>query len=384
MTARETFVRTLVVVGTLTGLYLLVQLVEVVGVLVGAIIFASAIRPLVIRLKSRGVPTWLGILVVYLSSLGLIIGIFTIAIPPLVSVMSGLLQDEGIIFQTVALLYGLSQRMGYNEQMTADLLLRLVEQREMIVETAQSRVLEQGPAMLQSAVLWAGRFVLAFVMAFYWLTSHDAFETLLASVTPVRNREAAVEIFHEIEQTMGAWVRGTFVLMVAVGAAAFAGLMVLRVPNAVPLAFLAGLFEAIPMVGATLGALPAVLIAFTVSPEVGLLTILLFVVIQFLENNILVPRVMEANVGLNPLLILVAIVAGSTLGGIVGAMFAIPVVAALYVLVRRLLLAPLQIEASAVHEERGIPIFDVDPESGEKVEGGPAAPNGGRIAPAGG
>lgn len=381
MTVRQTFVRTLVVVGTLVSLYLLLQLAEVVGVLIGAIIFASAIRPIVIRLQARGVPTWLGVLGVYLSSVGLIVGILTISVPPLVSVMAGLLQDQGIIFRTVAMLYGLAQRLGYDEQLTANLLLRLVEQREVIVGAAQSRVMEQGPAMLQGAVLWAGRLVLAFVMAFYWLTSHDAFETLLGSVTPVRHREKAIEIFHEVETTMGAWVRGTFVLMVAIGAAAFAGLMILRVPNALPLAFLAGLFEAVPMVGATLGALPAILIAFTVSPEVGLLTILLFVVIQFLENNILVPRVMEANVGLNPLLILVAIVAGSTLGGIVGAMFAIPIVAAVHVLFRRLLLAPLQVEAQTRHEENGIPIFDSAPEEAAPES---AAPKEGRIAPAGG
>jgi predicted PurR-regulated permease PerM len=114
------------------------------------------------------------------------------------------------------------------------------------------------------------------------------------------------------------------------------------------------------MVGAALGALPAILIAFTVSPVTGLLTLLLFAFIQFAENNVLVPRVMEHSVGLNPLLVIIAVVVGGSLNGMVGALLAIPVAGSLQVIVRNLLVEPMIEEARQAHDERGITVFDLD------------------------
>ena len=106
------------------------------------------------------------------------------------------------------------------------------------------------------------------------------------------------------------------------------------------------------MVGPLVGAVPAVIVGFTVSPMTGLLVAVLYVVIQGLENNILVPKIMSSNVGLNPLVIIIAIVAGSTLNGIVGALLAIPLAGALQVLAQHIWVSPSL--ASLPHEEVGV------------------------------
>ncbi|MGH2543102.1 MAG: AI-2E family transporter, partial [Ardenticatenaceae bacterium] len=169
--------------------------------------------------------------------------------------------------------------------------------------------------------------------------------------------------------TLGDYIRGTGLLMLAIGVATFIGLLILRVPYPLALALLAGLFEAIPMVGATLGAIPAVLVAFTVSPMTGVLTILLFTLIQFFENNVLVPRIHEHSLGLNPLLVLIAVVAGASLNGMVGALLAIPVAGALQVIARYLVVEPMIEEASGSHEESGIRVFDIKEEEGAEPGG---------------
>jgi predicted PurR-regulated permease PerM len=125
----------------------------------------------------------------------------------------------------------------------------------------------------------------------------------------------------------------------------------LGVPYAPALALIAGITEAIPLVGPLIGAVPAVIIGFTVSPVTGILVAVLYGVIQGLENNVLVPKIMSSNVGLNPLVIIIAIVAGSTLNGVIGAILAIPLAGALQVLAQHIWVTPSL--ATLPHEEVG-------------------------------
>src|SRR5205823_2920145 len=147
-------------------------------------------------------------------------------------------------------------------------------------------------------------------------------------------------LINEIETTLGAYVRGQIVLCVTVFALAFAALTVLGVRSALVLAVFAGVVEAIPMIGPILGAVPAVLIALITSPEQALFVVLAFFVIQQIESQLLVPKVMERQVGLPPLLVLLALTAGNLLGGILGALVSIPIVAALKIIVREFIITP--------------------------------------------
>jgi predicted PurR-regulated permease PerM len=333
------------------------------------------------RLAEWRLPLGLAILVSYLLIFGFVGGLFAVAVPPLFAVVSNLLQDTGLIFRTAASVYGWIASLGYSE-IAGQVFTRMFEEWNALQGRVEAIALTQGPPILMSIAEGVAQLVLAFVMAFYWLTARDQIQNLMLSLTPVRTRGRVEMIWNDVERTMGDWVRATALCMLSIGVSAFIGLVILGVPYALPLALIAGLFEALPMVGATLGALPAILIGFTVSPTTGLLTILLFVLIQFLENNILVPRLMSHNVGLNPLIVIIAIVAGGMLNGIVGALFAIPVAAALQVIVRALLVEPMIEEASESRLEDGVPVFimeEKETKPGEiilpRASGGGAAPN---------
>lgn len=369
MNGRYTFYQTLIVVFTLLGLLLLWELAETVVVLLGAIIFASAIRPMVQRLCAGRVPTGLAILLVYLGVFGALGLLLAFSLPPLYAVLNNLINDNLVIRRITGALIEWSYRLGYERFVTEVIQLPVLwnEWRGQLGIQMQEMARERGWEFGQRFATGLGQLLLGLAMSFYWLTARDQIQGQILSITPVRHRGQLEMIFNDVERTLGDYVRGTAILMLSIGVSAFVGLLLLRVPNALALAVLAGLFEAVPMVGATIGALPAVLVAFSVSPTTGVLTILLFVVIQFLENNVLVPRVMERSVGLNPLLVIIAIVAGGSLNGMVGALLAIPVAGALQVIVRYLVVEPMQQEASQRREEGGLPVFDAPPEGNGPV-----------------
>lgn len=131
-----------------------------------------------------------------------------------------------------------------------------------------------------------------------------------------------------INEKLGAWARGQFLLCLCIALASFLGLTILGIPFALPLAIIAGLLEIIPIIGPIVSAIPAVIIALTISPNLALTVVSLYILVQMLENNLLVPKIMQAAVGLNPVIVIVGIMVGGNLLGIMGAILSIPIILA--------------------------------------------------------
>src|SRR6185295_1019057 len=131
------------------------------------------------------------------------------------------------------------------------------------------------------------------------------------------------------ETRLGMWVRGQLILMSAIGVATGVTYSLLGLPSALLLGLIAALTEAIPIIGPLLGAIPAVLVAATVSPELAIIVAGVYVVIQLIEGSVLVPLVMRNSVGISPLLILLSLLIGGAVAGLVGAFLAVPVAASL-------------------------------------------------------
>jgi predicted PurR-regulated permease PerM len=126
-------------------------------------------------------------------------------------------------------------------------------------------------------------------------------------------------------------------------------------PAALLLALVAALTEVIPIIGPVIGAVPAVLVATTLGPEAVMLTIGLYFLIHLVEGNVLVPIVMRNTVGLSPFLVLVSLLVGATVGGILGAVVAVPIVAGITVILERLQArdTPVPIDVAAVESPSG-------------------------------
>jgi predicted PurR-regulated permease PerM len=135
---------------------------------------------------------------------------------------------------------------------------------------------------------------------------------------------------------LGYWVRGQLILMAVLAVATGVVYSILGLPNALLLALLAGLAEAIPIVGPLLGAIPALVVAATIRPELVVAVVLAYVVIQFVEGNILVPMVMKRAIGMSAFMVIISLLVGAAVGGVVGAFLAIPLVAAFEVVLERM------------------------------------------------
>lgn len=174
---------------------------------------------------------------------------------------------------------------------------------------------------------------LVLVVTFYLLLDARRFRVLLLRSLEPPNRPAARRAFIEIARVFGAYLRSQVLVAISLGVLVAVALSLIGVPYAVLLGVFAGLAELIPMLGPFVGAVPALLVASTQSGTLVLWTALAFVLIQQFESNVLVPRLVGHAVGLHPLVAMLALLAGFELGGIPGALFAVPVVGLLWVFI---------------------------------------------------
>ena len=171
------------------------------------------------------------------------------------------------------------------------------------------------------------------VVVAFWLVERARLQRYVLAFLPHARRAGGRAAWNRVERRLGLWTRGQLVLMATVGMASGIAYQLLGLPSALLLGVIAGVCEVIPLVGPLLGAIPALLVALTVSPETALAVAVVYVLIQFIEGNVLVPVVMRNAVGLSPLLVLLSLLAGAATAGIVGALLAVPVAAAIEILV---------------------------------------------------
>lgn len=175
-------------------------------------------------------------------------------------------------------------------------------------------------------------FITILVLAFYLLVEEEGLKKIYRGLLPADWHDGLSETTRKISVKLGAWLRGQLILMLVVGAAVTLGMLLIGSEYALTLGIWSGVTEVIPIVGPLIGAVPGVALGLTVSPLQGFLALLVYTVIQQLENNVLVPRVMAKAVGLNPVVVILAIVVGGKLYGLTGVFLAVPLAAVLGVL----------------------------------------------------
>ena len=173
-------------------------------------------------------------------------------------------------------------------------------------------------------------------IVFFWLVEHARLQRYLLAYVPADGRAGAREAWNEIETRLGLWVRGQLILMGTMGLATGIAYTLLGLPGALLLGMIAALTEAIPIVGPLLGAIPAILVATTVSPQLAVVVAGVYIVLQLLEGSVLVPVVMRNTIGISPLLVLLSLLVGGAAGGLVGAFLAVPVAASIEIVLSRL------------------------------------------------
>ncbi len=297
-----------------------------------AILLAASLEPIVGLIRGRlRLGRGATILVVYAGFLLTVLGLALVIVP-------------AAIGQTDKVLSGLPALLDSIKSAVADLRPAILS--ESIIRLADSagaaisrpappdpdQVVEVGTAAAEAAVT----LVTLLTLVFFWLVEHAQIQRYLLAYLPADRRAGARDAWNEIETRLGLWVRGQLILMGTVGIVTGTAYLLLGLPGALLLGLIAALSEAIPIVGPLLGAIPAILVAATVSPELALVVAALYLVVQLVEGSVLVPLVMRNTVGISPLLVLLSLLIGSAVGGLVGALLAVPVVAAAEIALSRL------------------------------------------------
>ena len=173
-------------------------------------------------------------------------------------------------------------------------------------------------------------------LVFFWLTGHQRLQRFVLAQLPAARRAGVRDGWNEVEARMGLWVRGQLILMTSIFAMTTVAYFVLGLPNALLLGLIAGIAELIPIVGPALGAIPALFVALlSGQPEKALLVAGVYLVIQVLEGNVLVPFVMRSTIGVPPFLVVLSLLIGAAVAGLAGALLAVPFAAALVVILER-------------------------------------------------
>jgi len=302
-----------------------------------AIIISTAMQPVVRRLNQRGLSPATGIVIVY-GLLLMLIGLFIwIGSPFLVdqaaTISSTLAETYQILRQEIA---------GSGNIILRRLAVAMPPTLSLAVESpAESEDVMASLVQLGNLTTAGFRSVLGiaatFLLAFYWTLESERIKGIFFLLFPQEKREAVRQFIASAEEKLSGYVIGQSILVLVVGALALVAYLLIGLPNAVILAIFAGIMEAVPLLGPTLGAIPAGLVAFSLSPIHVLWVIIATVIIQQLENGLLVPRVMNRTIGVRPLVTLLAMYAFGALFGVAGVLVAIPLAAIIQLMLERFL-----------------------------------------------
>jgi len=305
-------------VAFLLGLYFLFFIRTILIILFLSFIIVVALNPAIAFLNRRfRMPRAIAGAVMYLLIISLLIAVIAVVVPPLTSQLYQLLRMINLPLVQEEL-----NNFSFNVSEIGNLVDRVSGSFGVLL------------SIVTSTFSGVFTFFTLLVISFYLMLERPVLHRKIMWFTKDQAQVLAFKNFLDsLEHQLGGWVRGQLILMLVIGVTTFIGLSLLGVPYALPLALIAGLLEIIPNLGPTLASIPAIILAYIYGgPVIFVMTVILYIVIQQLENNFIVPKIMKDSVDVNPLVSIVTILIGLQVAGVVGALLAVPT----YIVIRTL------------------------------------------------
>ena len=322
-------------VGLVAGLVLLgIAAIHVLLLMLGAVILASGLEPFIAWLRGhvaigRG-PT---ILLVYGLFLAVVVGMALVVLPAALGQFERTMASLPPFFDRAREWTATIRPTDLSRSLTAliDAAARTI-QPSPTATPAPGQVVQVGLTVAETVT----SLLTLLTVVYFWLTEHARLQRYVLAFVPADRRKRARSVWNAAETRLGMWVRGQLILMATIGIATAVAYTLLGVPAALLLGLIAALAEAIPIVGPLLGAIPAVLVAATVSPQLALAVAAVYLVLQLIEGNVLVPVVMRNTIGISPFLVILSVLIGGAAGGFIGALLGVPIAAVGEVLIEGL------------------------------------------------
>jgi predicted PurR-regulated permease PerM len=324
----------IVMVGAAALLYFLI---DILLILFLGIVVAAALQPGHVWLSRWGVPKGLAVLLIYLVLLVSLVLIAVLVGPVLFAQLTTLTASVPEQYSTLVTSLQTSptpllQRLGSSLPPFSVLTQNLA--------ALTPRFFADLVAFMTSTVRFCAYFVVVLAIGFYWTIEVPRLERLVLSFLPVARRPQALAIWQEIEYKLGAFVRGQGLAMLIIGVASAIGYLLIGLPNVLVVAVLAGLLEAMPIIGPIVTAVLAALLAVPQGVTSVFLVLAFSTLLQQVESNVLIPRIMSHAIGISSLAGLFAVLIFGTLYGFLGAFVAIPLTVVVHVLLDHLIINP--------------------------------------------
>jgi len=299
--SHKTIIFTLVL---LASIWLVLQIRDILFLVFIAFIIMSTLKPMVDWMEKKRIPRFLAAILVYIVVFGLIGFSIGGTIPTLVSQTTSFVQDFPSVISHA--LPNLNIDLNSFSQQLAPIGENIVK----VTISIFSNIIS---------------ILMVMVISFYLLLERKHADKIVEGFAGEEKGKTFITVVERIEGKLGSWMMGQLFLMFVIGLFCYIGLLLLGIKFALPLAIIAGLFEIVPNIGPIISAIPAMLIAFAVSPLMAVSVLVLYIVVHQLENNLIVPLVMKKSVGLSPIITIFSLLVGGKLAGIAGAVLAIPI-----------------------------------------------------------
>lgn len=328
-----------------------------------AIIFAYIIDPIVNYLERKGVKRPFGVIIVYITAL-LIFGILIVSvIPKTINEISNLLTSLPGMIDTLTrnvnnFLIDIFAKFNielpenfidiYKEsnpkvegnvetpQIVSNILNSMTKTLTDLVAKVQGSLMSSISGVFSKvygAVTSAFRLVLIIIFSFYFSVDKEKFTHKVKKSIPNKYRDDISFLSNRIDIALQQFIRGRMLMAIFVGIITMIYLLILRVDFAIIIGLITCVADIIPFVGPFLGCVPAVLFAFMDSPVKAFWVLVLFILVQWVENNILAPKLIGDSTGLNPLLILISIIIGGGIFGVWGMVISVPITSIIFILI---------------------------------------------------
>lgn len=310
------------VIFVVAGLALLWAIRDIIAIVFVAWVLASALDPMIDRLQRYHIPRALSILTIYVLCIGVLIAVLALLVPSVSTELSAMARDLPKVYEPI------QQSLSGIRQTGEELGVMGAIQDS--IDSAVKGLTTVSNSLYGAVASFLGGIVTAFgilVIAFYMTVEEDGIKKFVMSVAPTMYQPYLIKKINQIQSKLSSWLWGQMILMMFIGVLTGLSLWILGVKYWLVLGLFAGLTEFIPIIGPIMAAIPAVFIAmgdFAEAPYKPLLVIILFIIIQQVENQLLVPRIMKRAVGLNPIIVILALLIGAKLGGLVGVVLAVP------------------------------------------------------------
>ncbi|MEI8130076.1 MAG: AI-2E family transporter [bacterium] len=295
------------------GIFLAWQAIDVLVAIVISLILATAVYPYVKRLHKK------------IPLLPATIVVFTALLIPFV--LFGVFVVPNIVSEIPSLIATLHQVLSHAMFLPPEL---------RSFDAAAYFSQHSGDLVTSTKTLASGvvAVITVFFMAFYLILDNERFLGFFLDVFPTKDRARMHSTLMEVARVNGQYIRGNVIISIICALYLFIVLVALNVPFALPLAIFAGIMDLLPLIGGTLGTLPALVIGYTISPLTGTLILILHLIYQQLENVVISPAIYNKALDISPALSFISVVVGGGLFGVIGAFLALPVAASLPPMVR--------------------------------------------------